>query len=331
MNHAPKFSIPLDGATEDKLIFSEEVSRDIRTGLFAAIDFGPACSKVGVPVKRGVLLAGRYGTGKTMTAWVAANKAVKAGMGFIYVKSVLDLQAAFHFARMYQHPNGVVVFAEDVDSAIPNHESPEMRDLQNAFDGVDTKNDKIITILTTNHLDKVPQALLRPGRIDVAVVVKEPDAAAAIRLVKHYGGSRLHINTDFNAIGAKLAGYLPAQIREAVERSKMATISRLCYEGADPNTVSIEGKITEIDILDVVRASETQHDLLKPKPVDTRSDREKAADRYGSALKEGFQAMAETLAGAIKHDSYDDRLEPQRMGFGGNGDDDDEGFGGFQA
>lgn len=312
LKHAPKFSIPLDGATEDKLIFSADVSRDIRTGLFAAIDFGDACTKVGVPVKRGVLLAGRYGTGKTMTAWVAAKKAVDAGMGFVYLKSVLDLEAGFHFARMYQDPKGVVVFSEDVDSAIPNHESPEMRNLQNAFDGVDTKNDKIITILTTNHLDKVPQALLRPGRIDVAVIVKEPDAQAAIRLIKQYGGNRLAKDTDFESIGKALAGHLPAEIRESVERAKMAAISRLCYEGHDPTTVSIEGSINHQDIMDVVRANETQHELLKPKAPDTRSDREKAADRYGKSMHEGLVQAARVIAGAVK-DSYEPSYE-------GNGD-----------
>jgi transitional endoplasmic reticulum ATPase len=256
-----------------------------------------------------------------MTAWVAAKKAVDAGMGFVYLKSVLDLEAGFHFARMYQDPKGVVVFSEDVDSAIPNHESPEMRNLQNAFDGVDTKNDKIITILTTNHLDKVPQSLLRPGRIDVAVIVREPDAQAAIRLIKQYGGNRLAANTNFEKIGAALQGHLPAEIRESVERAKMAAISRLCYEGADPSTVSIEGSINDQDILDVVRANETQHELLKPKAPDTRSDREKAADRYGKALKEGLGVVADTLASAIKgqdHVGYDEFDEP--VGVGGNGD-----------
>jgi hypothetical protein len=125
-------------------------------------------------------------------------------------------------------------------------------------------------------------------------------------------------DTNFEAIGKALAGHLPAEIRESVERAKMAAISRLCYEGADPSTVSIEGSINDQDILDVVRANETQHELLKPKAPDTRSDREKAADRYGKSMQEGLVQAARVIAGAVKDSEYAPSYEgngDRRLGF----------------
>jgi ATP-dependent 26S proteasome regulatory subunit len=256
------------------------VARDIRTGLFTALDHAKFCARMGIPAKRGVLLAGDYGTGKTLTAWVSAVKAVKAGMTFIYLKSVLDLANGFAFARQYQP---AVIFAEDIDRVINDPQSEAMEQLRNAFDGVNTKNAQVITVLTTNHLDRLDPALLRPGRCDLLVTVTRPDAAAAVRLVKQYGGGLLSKDTDYERIGAALADHLPAEIREAVERSKMSCISRLCREqpNLDESTATIDGMVNETDILEAAEAMDDQHQRLLPKDKDNRHIVEKFADVLG--------------------------------------------------
>lgn len=294
--HAPKFSIPTDTVKEDELIFPEHVQQDIDLGLFTPIEHAEQCRKHGVPLKRGVLLAGDYGTGKTLTAYVTAKKAVRNGYTFIYLSNVLDLAPAFQFAKMYAP---AVIFAEDVDRALGQDERTESMDaILNSFDGVDNKHDDIITVLTTNHLEKLSQAVLRPGRCDTLVQVTRPDAEAARRLVKLYGRGLIADDADYDRIGTALADHLPAEIREAVERAKLAAIRRLSQEGELPEDGTIEGHVREQDVLAAVHAMEAQHKLLEPKDLDSRSPIEKAASELGFVIGKGIEGAGMTNANA---------------------------------
>lgn len=294
--HAPKFSIPTDTVKEDELIFPEHVQQDIDLGLFTPIEHAEQCRKHGVPLKRGVLLAGDYGTGKTLTAYVTAKKAVRNGYTFIYLSNVLDLAPAFQFAKMYAP---AVIFAEDVDRALGQDERTESMDaILNSFDGVDNKHDDIITVLTTNHLEKLSQAVLRPGRCDTLVQVTRPDAEAARRLVKLYGRGLIADDADYDRIGTALADHLPAEIREAVERAKLAAIRRLSQEGGLPEDGTIEGHVREQDVLAAVHAMEAQHKLLEPKDLDSRSPIEKAASELGFVIGKGIEGAGMTNANA---------------------------------
>ncbi|MHA1951550.1 MAG: AAA family ATPase [Candidatus Thorarchaeota archaeon] len=283
--NAPKFEIPIDEIKEDELIFQASVQRDIDLGLFTPIENSEHCRRHGIPLKRGVLLAGDYGTGKTLTAYVTAKKATENGWTFIYLENVMDLAAAFKFAKQY---SPAIIFAEDVDRVVGGDERTEEIDaVLNSFDGVDSKSMEIITVLTTNHLENLTQAILRPGRCDTLVQVTRPDAEAAQRLVKLYGRSLLNENADLDRIGESLKGHLPAEIREAVERSKLAAINRMTKSGSLPKDGSIRGEVMEQDVIDARDAMQSQHKLLEPKDVDDRSNLEKAASLFGAELREG--------------------------------------------
>ncbi len=278
--HAPTFTIPVDSVREDELIFSEAVRQDIDLGLFTPIETAEHCRKAGIPLKRGVLLAGPYGTGKTLTAYVTAKKAVTHGWTFIYLSNVLDLAQAFKFAKQYAP---AVIFAEDVDRAIGEERTEGVDAILNSFDGVDSKDAELITVLTTNHVEKLTQAILRPGRCDTLVYITPPDAEAAAQMVKLYGRGLIAEDANFETMGKALNGHLPAEIREAVERAKLNAIRRITKVGQMPFG-GIKGHVREQDVLAAVRMMELQHKMLEPKPVDARSTAEKAADLFGSRI-----------------------------------------------
>lgn len=276
--NAPKFDIPTDSINEKDLVFPTDVGRDVELGLFTPIEYSEACKKNGVPSHRGVLLAGPPGVGKTLTAYVTAKKAVNNGFTFIYLKSVLDLAQGMRIAAQYAP---AVLFAEDVDRVVSGERNDDMDAILNAFDGVDTKDKSIMTVLTTNFLEKLNQALLRPGRCDTLVQVTAPDAEASARLVLLYGRGLINESADMKKIGVSLNGRIPAEIREAVERAKLAAICRL--KGAD-----IAGQVMELDVLDAVHAMEAHHKLLAPKDLDNRTLPEKCFDIFGKNVAEGM-------------------------------------------
>lgn len=257
LEHCPQF-MDLQGIKDDDLIFGEQVIASINIGLFAPIEYSDACRKFKVPLKRGVLLYGPYGTGKTMTAYVTALKAVRNGWTFIYLDSVRDLKKGLEFAAQYAP---CVLFAEDIDRVMEGERSLKMDDVLNTLDGVDTKGAEIITVFTTNHIDEINPALLRMGRLDTLVEVLPPDADAAQRLVSLYSRGLLDKDASLERIGAKLAGRIPAFIREVTERGKIAAISRV--GGAD-----IKGHVLEDDLLNAAHAMENHAQMLEPREKD---------------------------------------------------------------
>lgn len=177
VSHAPTFSIPIEKVVESELVFPEDVENDIQIGLFTPIEHADSCRQHGIPGKRGILLAGDPGTGKTLTAYVTAKKAVRNGFTFIYLTSALDLANGFKFARQYAP---AVIFVEDIDRIVSGPRTPEIDAILNSFDGVDTKAGEIITVLTTNFLNNIDQTMLRPGRCDTLVKLTRPDREAAV-------------------------------------------------------------------------------------------------------------------------------------------------------
>src|SRR5690606_37679962 len=113
----------LEGVKEDELIFGDTVMHGINIGLFTPIEQSEACRANKIPLKRGILLHGKYGTGKTMTANVTALKATRHSWTFIYLDSVLDLRRGLELAKQYAP---AVIFADDIDRLISGSRSLSM-------------------------------------------------------------------------------------------------------------------------------------------------------------------------------------------------------------
>ena len=216
----PEF-INTDKIDPASLIYSADVMASVETNLFTPIRRVHDCLANGISVKRGVLLGGTYGTGKTMAATVASKVAVEAGVTYVYVPRADELSDAIQFAKQYQSP-ACVIFCEDIDRAIAGERSVKMDDILNILDGIDTKGANIITVVTTNDLDSINPAMLRPGRLDAVIDVTPPDAAAAEKLVRFYGGELVLPETDLTKAGELLNGLIPATIAEVVKRAKLA-------------------------------------------------------------------------------------------------------------
>jgi transitional endoplasmic reticulum ATPase len=224
---APRF-IDLKKYANQQIVYAADTERMIETNLFNPVRYTDRCRKNGVPLKRGILLEGRYGTGKTLTAHRLAQICVENGWTFLYVEDVRDLDMAVAFAKLYQP---CVLFAEDVDRTMPNGpRTPEIDKILNTLDGVESKHLEVMTVLTTNHVGGIHSGFLRPGRIDTVIPILAPDNGAMLRLVRHYGktkdGQPIVEGTDEAIIEAVkgLKGSNAAFVQEAVERAKLSAI-----------------------------------------------------------------------------------------------------------
>jgi transitional endoplasmic reticulum ATPase len=99
------------------------------------------------------------------------------------------------------------------DRTVQGERTVAMDDILNILDGIDGKGDNIITVLTTNHLENVNQAMLRPGRLDAIINIEPPNAK--------YGGQAIDEEESLYEVGKALEGQIPAVIEETVKRAKL--------------------------------------------------------------------------------------------------------------
>lgn len=221
VNVPPSF-IATDHIKPTELIFPESVQSLVETNIYTLIRRTQICRDNGIPLKRGVLLEGQFGVGKTMCATVTAKYCVENGWTFITLDRATGLRQALEFAKRYAP---AVVFAEDIDRSTEERDD-NANDLSLVLDGALSKNSEVMVVLTTNNVDKIHPVMLRPGRLDAVISVLPPDAKAVERLIRLYARSTLSPAVNLETIGKQLEGHIPAVIREVVERSKLAMIAR---------------------------------------------------------------------------------------------------------
>lgn len=236
--------VNVDDAVEP--IFSQYLEETMRYDVMTYIEQADlARSFNGGTLKRGVLLSGIYGTGKTLTAAWMARRAVANGFTFWYVDKPENFHSAYLLAMGYQ-PS--VLFVEDVDTIAGHDRTDEVNQLLNVLDGVATKRADIVSVFTTNHGERVGDAMRRPGRLDLILQLEPPDADAAIRLVRSYAQGLVEEGDDFTAAGKRLSGMIPAVIKEAVARARFRAAARTGDADGLINNDDLVGAATAIGV-----------------------------------------------------------------------------------
>lgn len=144
-------------------------------------------ASVGVPWRRGYLLHGPAGSGKSTIAHVLASE---LGLNVYVVNLAATLEGGLERAMQWV-PSGAIVLLEDIDTAYKNQREKSdgshvsFAGLLNALDGVAAKDGRIL-IMTTNHKHLLDPALIRPGRADVHVLMDDATEDQARRMFRRF-------------------------------------------------------------------------------------------------------------------------------------------------
>ena len=131
----------------------------------------------GIPYRRGYLLYGPPGSGKTSFIQAMAGE-------LDYNICILNLSENNLTDDRLNHlmnnmPERSILLLEDIDAAFTTRQQTTETGYQshvtfsgllNALDGV-TSSEETITFMTTNHPEKLDPAILRPGRVDYKVFI----------------------------------------------------------------------------------------------------------------------------------------------------------------
>jgi hypothetical protein len=189
----------------------------------------------GQHLKRGVLLHGPPGTGKTHTLRYLMSRLTDTTVVMLSGDALRFIAAAVSIARALQP---ALVIVEDVDLIAEDRgmhpgQHPLLFQLLNEMDGLAEDAD-VTFLLTTNRADLLEPALAqRPGRVDQAVELPLPDAEGRRRLLELYKGDlRLQL-IDAEPIVAETDGVTASFFKELLRRAALVSAENASADGDD--------------------------------------------------------------------------------------------------
>jgi hypothetical protein len=201
----------------------------------------------GRSLKRGLLLFGLPGTGKTLTVMYLISRMPErtallttgSGLGLIQTVAAMARQLA---------PSMVVL--EDVDLVAQERTTPGfgarpvLFELLNEMDGLRDDQD-VIFVLTTNRADILEPALAaRPGRIDLAIELPLPDAEGRRHLLHLYSRGLDLAGVDVDALVHRIEGATPAYIKELLRKAALHALE--AGVGDNVRQEDIDGALEEL-------------------------------------------------------------------------------------
>ena len=186
----------------------------------------------GQHLKRGVLLYGEPGVGKTHTVRYLISSLPELTVLILSGAALRFIREACSVARSLQ-PSLLVI--EDVDLIAEERgthagASPLLFQLLNEMDGLGDDID-VTFLLTTNRVDVLEPALAsRPGRIDHAAEIPLPDAEGRRRLLALYQGGLTLDLVDPDRLLERTEGVTASFLKELLRRAALIALEE--REGA---------------------------------------------------------------------------------------------------
>jgi len=230
----------------DELILPAATFDDLRRQVVGVSHNSARLRAAGQHLKRGILLHGPPGAGKTYSVRYLISELVGTTVVELTGETLHGIREACSVARTLQ-PAMIVV--EDVDLIAEERghyggETPLLFTLLNEMDGLDEDAD-VVFLLTTNRADLLEPALAsRPGRVDQAVHIELPDRESRRRLVELYRGSLdidlSRLDTVLDRTDGVTASFLKELLRRAAvvaaDREDQAEDSQLHVTADDLDT-----------------------------------------------------------------------------------------------
>lgn len=251
---------------------SEEIIDILETNVVLPFENRELAQKLGVKPKRGVLLYGPPGTGKTSIGRALAHR-MKGK--FFMIDGSINTEPPTDFFNQFQRivtlakeNSPSVLFIDDADVLFGiHHVSGLVRYLLSLLDGLESESaGGVCVMMTAMDARKVPDALMRSGRVELWLETRPPGLETRSRILRRWTKPGLPDQEPiaYDRLGEMTAGFTPADLR------RIAADARLLY-AADLASGETASTATEYmvaatqDIIDVrARMAQTLGDRRIP-------------------------------------------------------------------
>ncbi|MCH8520044.1 MAG: AAA family ATPase [Nanoarchaeota archaeon] len=224
--------------------------------------------ELGVQPPKGVLLHGPPGTGKTLIAKALAkhtNATYIELVGSELVQKFIGegaklVKELFEYARKH---SPTIIFIDELDAIasrrIENGTSGE-REVQRTFmqllgeiDGFNPL-DNVKIIATTNRIDVLDEAILRPGRLERHIEINKPSEEGRLEILNiHTSTMKLSKDVNLEEIARKAVDFNGSELKALSTEAGYLAIKGNKKEISNQNF---------LDAIEIVRREEETHELL---------------------------------------------------------------------
>jgi len=211
--------------------------------------------KFKVSIPNGILLYGPPGCGKT---FIVRKLSEELGYNFFEVKhsdlatpfihgSVGNIGKVFEMAKQNAP---AIIFFDEISGLVPDrqnlhdsssHKEEEINEFLIQLN--DAADNNILVVGATNYINRIDQAILRPGRMDKKIHVPPPDKEARMELFNLGLSGRPHDkNIDFDKLVKLTDGYSSADIIEGIVEGAARLAANLDKQSIDQELLEQEVK-----------------------------------------------------------------------------------------
>ena len=216
----------------------EDVKQELKEAVEWPLKHPETFQRLGIRPPKGTLLYGIPGTGKTLLAKAVASE---SEANFISVKGPELLskwvgeseKGVREVFRKAKQAAPTVIFFDEIDAIASTRSGNDgdsgvtkrvVNQLLTEMDGLEELEDVAI-IAATNRPDILDAGLMRPGRFDRHIQVKEPDEEARMSIFKvHTKGMPLADDVDIKKLAKNTDGYVGADIEAVCREAAMLAL-----------------------------------------------------------------------------------------------------------
>ncbi|MBM3149913.1 MAG: ATP-binding protein, partial [Chloroflexi bacterium] len=209
------------GKSWDDLALSPELKEQIRTNTVDFLARREELAKYSILPRRGVMLAGEPGTGKTLVLKIIMSQSPGVTCILASAARLVSSQYIYDLYFVARDLRPSIVFLEDIDLIGEDrrkYKGQALPTLLAQLDGLAEVCTEVVTVATTNFIEDIDDALKkRPSRFDRIIELSLPDLEQRRRYVELLS-RRIPMDEDVReCLARKAEGMTPAQIQEAAQ------------------------------------------------------------------------------------------------------------------
>jgi len=201
--------LDVDDISWDDVIITDKVRTTIRRNIENMFKYEKILKQNNVKVKRGVILAGEPGTGKTLVC-KALIRDSESSVLYVLPSHISRINDVGRICRMAKELGPTLLIIEDIDWFAEQRDYGAMGstgitvELMNKMDGIEDFGD-VITLATTNCPDKIEEAIKnRPGRFDRVIQIGLPTIECRKKMLNQFTKDYIiDDDVDFDSLAKK--------------------------------------------------------------------------------------------------------------------------------